>query len=62
MGFSADVLFTAEGKQVERILKVFSLDVVIHPARGGAFVRLLNVKRRIRSQACRKVNPRRRKR
>lgn len=42
VGFSADVLFSAEGKQVERILKVFSLDVVIHPARGGAFVRLLN--------------------
>lgn len=42
VGFSADVLFTAGGKQVERILKVFSLDVVIHPARGGAFVRLLN--------------------
>ncbi len=42
VGFSADLLFKAAGRQVERILKVFSLDVVVNPARGGAFVRLLN--------------------
>jgi hypothetical protein len=42
VGFSADLLFKATGRQVKRILKVFSLDVVVNPARGGAFVRLLN--------------------
>ncbi len=42
VGFSADVLFTAQGRQVEQILRVFSLDLVIDPARGGAFLRALN--------------------
>jgi len=42
IGFSADVLFTGKGKQVEKILKVFSVDLVTDPARGGAFVRSLN--------------------
>jgi hypothetical protein len=38
LGFSADLLFTANGQQVERILRVFSVDLVIHPARGGKFI------------------------
>ncbi len=42
IGFSADILFTAQGKQVEKILKVFSVDLVFDPARGGAFIRALN--------------------
>lgn len=42
IGFSADVLFTAKGKTVERILKVYSVDLVYNPARGGAFLRALN--------------------
>lgn len=42
IGFSADILFTASGRQVERIVRVNSLDLVIQPARGGAFVRALN--------------------
>ncbi len=42
IGFSADVLFTANGRKVEKILKVFSVDLVIDPARGGAFLRALN--------------------
>ena len=42
VGFSADVLFTAQGRQVEQILRVFSLDLMIDPARGGAFLRALN--------------------
>ncbi len=41
IGFSADVLFTAKGKTVEKIIKVFSVDLVYNPARGGAFVRAL---------------------
>lgn len=42
VGFSADILFTAQGRRVERIVRVFSVDLVFNPARGGAFVRALN--------------------
>jgi len=42
VGFSADVLFTANGKKVKEILRVISLDLVYDPARGGAFLRALN--------------------
>lgn len=42
VGFSADLLFSANGKAVERILKVFSIDLVVNPARGGAFLRALD--------------------
>jgi len=44
VGFSADVVFTAKGKEVEEILKVYSVDLVMDPARGGAFVRALNAR------------------
>ena len=39
VGFSADVVFTANGKDVSEILRVFSIDLVINPARGGEFIR-----------------------
>src|SRR3990172_2562077 len=42
VGFSADVLFTAKGKDVQSILRVIELCVVVNPARGGAFIRALN--------------------
>lgn len=42
VGFSADIGFTATGTEVDRILRVFSLDLVFEPARGGAFLRVLN--------------------
>ena len=42
LGFSADVLFTAKGREVKQLLRVISLDLVFNPARGGAFVRALN--------------------
>jgi hypothetical protein len=42
VGFSADVVFTALGKNVKKILRVNSVDLVFNPARGGAFVRALN--------------------
>ncbi len=42
IGFSADVLFTARGKEVVEILKVNSLDLVFNPARGGEFIRMIN--------------------
>jgi len=42
VGFSADVLFNGKGKCVEKILKVFSVDLVYNPARGGIFLRALN--------------------
>ncbi|MEW6180235.1 MAG: hypothetical protein AB1522_09940 [Chloroflexota bacterium] len=42
VGFSADLLFTARGRQVERIVRVLSVDCVVQPARGGAFLRALN--------------------
>ncbi len=38
LGFSADLLFSANSAVVERILRVFSVDLVIHPARGGKFI------------------------
>lgn len=42
VGFSADIGFTATGREVKQILRVFSLDAVFDPARGGAFLRALN--------------------
>ncbi len=42
VGFSADLLFTASGTHVERIVRVLSVDCVLQPARGGAFLRALN--------------------
>jgi len=45
IGFSADVLFTGTGRTVQKILKVFSVDLVYDPARGGSFVRSLNQSR-----------------
>lgn len=42
VGFSADILFTAKGRDVVKILRVLSCDLVYNPARGGAFVRALN--------------------
>lgn len=42
IGFSADVVFTAQGRKVEKILRVLSVDLVFNPARGGAFKRALN--------------------
>lgn len=42
VGFSADVIFTAQGRQVQKILRVLSVDLVVDPARGGAFKRALN--------------------
>jgi hypothetical protein len=42
VGFSADVIFTSEGRKVKDILRVLSVDLVMNPARGGAFLRALN--------------------
>lgn len=41
VGFSADLSFTRRGKHVDRILKIHSVDLVVDPARGGAFLRAL---------------------
>jgi hypothetical protein len=46
LGFSADIVFTAEGKDVRAILRVNSVDLVIDPARGGMFKRALNSTRK----------------
>jgi len=42
IGFSADLLFSGKGKDVQSVLRVFSVDLVYRPARGGAFLRALN--------------------
>jgi hypothetical protein len=42
VGFSADIFFTSQGKKVQTILRVLSVDLVLNPARGGAFLRALN--------------------
>jgi len=39
VGFSADISFSAKGKDVQEILRVFSVDLVVNPARGGEFIR-----------------------
>jgi hypothetical protein len=56
VGFSADVLFTANGNRVEKILRVLSVDVVMKPARGGQFLRVLNSRGRHIGQAEPGVN------
>ena len=38
VGFSADLVFSAAGRQVTRIEKVLSVDLVVRPARGGVFL------------------------
>lgn len=38
IGFSADLVFSAAGRQVTRIEQVLSVDLVVRPARGGAFL------------------------
>ena len=42
IGFSADIVFTARGRQVQQIVRVVDLSLVFNPARGGAFLRSLN--------------------
>lgn len=39
VGFSADIMFTAKSKEVQQITRVFSVDLVVNPARGGEFIR-----------------------
>ncbi len=41
VGFSADLVFEANGQDVRRILRVLSVDLVLEPARGGSFLRAL---------------------
>ena len=38
VGFSADLVFSAAERQVTRIEKVLSVDLVVRPARGGVFL------------------------
>jgi hypothetical protein len=40
LGFSADLSFIAQDKEVREILQIHSLDLVMHPARGGQFIQL----------------------
>ena len=42
IGFSADLAFNCEGNVVTEIVKIFSVDLVVDPARGGAVLRALN--------------------
>lgn len=42
IGFSADLGFNCEGNVVTEILKIYSVDLVVDPARGGAVLRALN--------------------
>lgn len=42
VGFSADLMFTAKGTEVQRILRILDLSLVFNPARGGAFLRAMN--------------------
>ncbi len=42
VGFSADVLFQGKAGKAEKILRIYSVDLVYNPARGGVFLRALN--------------------
>ncbi|MBQ6508855.1 MAG: hypothetical protein IJI07_05210 [Flexilinea sp.] len=42
IGFSADLGFNCEGNIVTEIVKIYSCDLVVDPARGGAVLRALN--------------------
>ena len=42
IGFSADLGFNNEGQTVTEIVKIYSVDLVVDPARGGAVLRALN--------------------
>ena len=42
IGFSADLGFNCEGNIVTEIMKIYSVDLVVDPARGGAVLRALN--------------------
>lgn len=42
IGFSADLSFTHEGNQVTQIMRIYSVDLVTDPARGGVFTKALN--------------------
>jgi hypothetical protein len=44
LGLSADILMRVDKQTVLQIVKVRSLDIVTHPARGGKFVRVLQSK------------------
>jgi len=52
IGLSADILMRVDEKTVLEIIKVKSLDIVTHPARGGKFVRVLQ-QRADQPPACR---------
>ncbi|MBQ4514530.1 MAG: hypothetical protein II969_16175 [Anaerolineaceae bacterium] len=41
IGFSADLGFNCEGSVVTEIVKIYSVDLVVDPARGGAVLRAL---------------------
>lgn len=57
LGFSADLLFNAEGPHVSRILQVFSVDLVVHPARGGKFLNSTPTQKEISPMEEVQVNP-----
>lgn len=42
IGFSADLGFNCDGNIVTEIVKIYSCDLVVDPARGGAVLRALN--------------------
>lgn len=42
IGFSADIGFKSNGRDVVEITRVYSCDLVFEPARGGTFIRALN--------------------
>jgi len=50
IGFSADLSFMGSNHKVDEILKVFSVDLVVNPARGGKFMRGMNSKNRLNHQ------------
>ncbi|MDO9546629.1 MAG: hypothetical protein Q7J07_07765 [Pelolinea sp.] len=52
LGFSADLIFTANGKEVKEVLRVFSVDLVVNPARGGEFIRELYQKFNLYSEGA----------
>ena len=57
VGFSADLVFSAVGDQVTRIEKVYSVDLVAYPARGGGFLETsANQPNSINQEVCMESN------
>jgi len=60
VGFSADVVFTAKGQEVQKILRILDLSLVFSPARVGLSRELLTLREYKNGRSSLRPNPIRR--